>query len=245
MIPKPDPHEALYQRVREQGLGSWNALRGIPDMEPAVERFLADVLEQTWVPRTGAALELGCGTGPMSRWLHGRGWDVTGMDISPTAIALAEEQSSDLPIRFFQGNGAHMADVGDASMDLALDGQCLHCLVAEEDREGFFRNAARVLRPGGCLVLITMVRPLLRAEFRQTHGFLRNNRVYMPAPGAEDYAGLLLEGDRRWIPTRYLAHWREILGTLKASGFKPLLMRLNLCHEGDPLSYLACASRRC
>jgi 2-polyprenyl-3-methyl-5-hydroxy-6-metoxy-1,4-benzoquinol methylase len=34
----------------------------------------------------GRALDLGCGEGGDSLWLAGQGWDVTGVDISTTAI---------------------------------------------------------------------------------------------------------------------------------------------------------------
>ena len=41
----------------------------------------------------GTVLEAGCGTGADARWLAARGWDVTAVDISPTAIARARASS--------------------------------------------------------------------------------------------------------------------------------------------------------
>lgn len=40
----------------------------------------------------GTALDTGCGTGTEVRWLVERGWDVTGADISPTALAIASRR---------------------------------------------------------------------------------------------------------------------------------------------------------
>ena len=37
-----------------------------------------------WAP--GAALDIGCGEGDDALWLAGRGWKVTGVDLSPTAV---------------------------------------------------------------------------------------------------------------------------------------------------------------
>ncbi len=39
----------------------------------------------------GRALDLGCGEGGDALWLAERGWTVTGLDISPTALARAEQ----------------------------------------------------------------------------------------------------------------------------------------------------------
>ena len=49
----------------------------------------------------GTALDLGCGVGQNSIWLAERGWSVTGLDISPSAIAAAQEAAGpDLEARF-------------------------------------------------------------------------------------------------------------------------------------------------
>ena len=41
-------------------------------------------LAADWTP--GAALDIGCGEGDDALWLAGRGWEVTGVDLSPTAV---------------------------------------------------------------------------------------------------------------------------------------------------------------
>ncbi len=241
MNPDNDAHEDQYRLIRERGLGSWNALRGLPDIEPAVERFLTDALEQSWVPASGAALELGCGTGPLSRWLHARGWEVT----SATAIELARSQSRGLPIRYLQESATRLSSIADVAMDLVLDGQCLHCITDDGEREAYFREAARVLRPGGCLLLLSMARPVLAARFRALHGPLRQGRVYRESASRDDAAGSIRIDGRNWVPVRCLEHWRLLLQRLKGAGLEPRLIRLNNCHPEDPLSYLACAACRC
>ena len=72
--------------MKERGVRSWNE-RGVGGqpvraVDPDAERFLDDVLAQTWAPRAGRALELGCGTGPMLRWLAERGFRGVGIDVS-------------------------------------------------------------------------------------------------------------------------------------------------------------------
>ena len=41
-------------------------------------------LAADWTP--GTALDIGCGEGDDALWLAARGWDVTGADLSPTAV---------------------------------------------------------------------------------------------------------------------------------------------------------------
>ncbi|MBG6216302.1 SAM-dependent methyltransferase [Arthrobacter sp. CAN_A6] len=50
------------------------------------------VTEAQEVP-PGRALDVGCGEGADAIWLAGRGWQVTGVDISPVALARAREQA--------------------------------------------------------------------------------------------------------------------------------------------------------
>lgn len=45
--------------------------------------------------QTGTALDAGCGTGADAVWLARQGWEVTAVDISPTAVGKAERLSAD------------------------------------------------------------------------------------------------------------------------------------------------------
>jgi 2-polyprenyl-3-methyl-5-hydroxy-6-metoxy-1,4-benzoquinol methylase len=53
------------------------------------------VLELASTLEIGSALDLGCGAGQNSTWLAELGWSVTGIDVAPSAIALAEQTARD------------------------------------------------------------------------------------------------------------------------------------------------------
>lgn len=98
----------------------------------------------------GRAVDFGCGTGNYAIWLAGQGFSVTGIDLSPTAVALARKKAAarGVACRFV------VADVlGDlrevaGPFDVAVDWELLHH-IAPDDRPRYVSNVARLLRPGG------------------------------------------------------------------------------------------------
>lgn len=52
------------------------------------------LLDETRDLKPGTALDAGCGAGAEAIWLASQGWTVTGADISPAALAFAEERAA-------------------------------------------------------------------------------------------------------------------------------------------------------
>jgi len=87
-VKKPyESHEIAYQKMRQLGIKQWggkgSGTKGSFSYE--TKRFLKDVLSQPWAPKGGKAVEFGCGTGPIIRWICERGFSGLGLDISKTA----------------------------------------------------------------------------------------------------------------------------------------------------------------
>ena len=103
----------------------------------------------------GRALDLGCGEGADALWLASKGWDVIGVDISPTAVgrAAAEAAAQGLEQRVrFEATDLSSWD-SDHSFDLVTSA-FLHSPV-ELPRQDILRRASAFVVPGGHLLVIT------------------------------------------------------------------------------------------
>lgn len=101
----------------------------------------------------GRALDLGCGTGTNVRYLAEHGWQVTGIDYVPRAIARARRRLRGVPAQLLVGDVSRLEALPlQPPYDLALDVGCLHSL-APQARAGYAAGLARVLRPGARYLL--------------------------------------------------------------------------------------------
>jgi SAM-dependent methyltransferase len=128
--------------------------------DPDMERFFQTglrVVEEAFIdaPVKPAgrqlAVEIGSGLGRVSAALAGQFDKVIGVDISPEMIRRAEQLVSDPGVTFTVGNGVDMKPVPDRSADLVVTFTVFQHLPEKALIEGYVRDAARVLKPGGVL----------------------------------------------------------------------------------------------
>lgn len=129
-----DGYETWSRRYDDPGNGFF-------DLENPVVRPWLDA-----VPR-GVAIDVGCGTGRQTAYLHEIGHDVRGFDGSTHMLALARAK---LPNVAFEVAQVDDLPVDDASVDLVT---CFIALTHVQDLDRVFEEFARVLRPGGALVI--------------------------------------------------------------------------------------------
>ena len=89
------------------------------------------------------ALEIGCGEGRVSRDLRVRGYEVTGLDVSPTLAGAARE--ADPGGTYVVGDAATLP-FEDGAFDLVVS---YNSLIDLDDMPGAVAEAGRVLRRGG------------------------------------------------------------------------------------------------
>jgi SAM-dependent methyltransferase len=112
-------------------------------------KALVDLIENGEV-KPCRAIDLGCGAGNYAIYLASTGFDVTGVDISPTAIRIAKENAKEKGVK----SNFLVADVlGDlhevkGTFDFAYDWELLHHIFPEE-RKKYVKNVYKVLNLRG------------------------------------------------------------------------------------------------
>ncbi|HWP42667.1 MAG TPA: class I SAM-dependent methyltransferase [Blastocatellia bacterium] len=111
---------------------------------PAIESLAPDVSRKR-------VLDIGCGSGAYSLWFAERGAEVTGIDLSPVMVALAEEKARQrrLDMRLRAGDVKEGLPFEDGEFDIVFSATMLHYV---EDLGGLFKEAARVMKRGGRLI---------------------------------------------------------------------------------------------
>lgn len=107
------------------------------------------------LPPGGTAVDLGCGTGGDLLALAARTGDpaarFVGLDASEASVAKAAAAAAgDARVGFRREHLGGVLPLADSSVDAVYSHNLLECLA---DRDGFAREAARILRPGGTAVI--------------------------------------------------------------------------------------------
>jgi len=96
------------------------------------------------------AIDLGCGAGNYAIYLAGRGFEVTGVDFSPTAIRIAKENTERKGVKcnFFVADVVDKLDNLNQTWDFVYDWGLLHHIFPEQ-RQKYIENVSRILNPKG------------------------------------------------------------------------------------------------
>jgi SAM-dependent methyltransferase len=163
--------------------------------------FQAEVLEalRERVARTGLSggklIEFGCATGEIVRGFLERGWEATGVDISPTAVAAARERG---PGEFLVHDLSQPLAASLGPFDVVLDGYAYHFQIGDA-RKVYLANARRCLRPDGWLVL--------------------NSNVGDPMSDLIDFDPETRVSRMDGVPMNYYAELSELEDELREAGF--------------------------
>lgn len=132
-----------------EGYTAWSESYDGPNpMIEVEERVCNPILERVAAETDGGvALDAGCGTGRKSATLVALGYDVVGTDLTP---AMLDHARANVAGATFLEGAFEALPVDDASVDLVVSSLAV-CHV--EDLAPVFAEFARVLRPGGLVVV--------------------------------------------------------------------------------------------
>ncbi len=114
--------------------------------------ILVEYVEKAAIPK-GKALDLCCGAGTNTIYLAENGFDVVGIDVSPTAIEYAQAKAAQAHINvpFIVESFLDLSFESNI-FDFVFDMGCFHH-VEPEDREKFITGIHRVLKRSGLYML--------------------------------------------------------------------------------------------
>lgn len=160
--------------LRRLGLNRWfftlMYLRGRPpwDSGTTPPELVAAVEGAEALP-AGRALDIGCGTGTNSLYLARHGWDVTGVDFVPQAIARARRKASAAgeiagAVRFVRGDATRLdaLELG-LPCTLLFDQGCLHGIPAA-GQQRYAAGLARAAAPGALYLLYAFAPRILGTQ---------------------------------------------------------------------------------
>jgi SAM-dependent methyltransferase len=212
---------------------------GVADAYAASRPTYPDALFRWLAQRVGAsahAWDAGCGSGQASVGLIAHIAHVTATDPSARQIAAATPHSRIT----YAVTGERCPQLADASIDLITVAQALHWF----DRDAFYAEVARVLRPGGTLAVWTygLTRVSPDVDTLVDDLYTRVLSAYWPAERRhvdDQYAHIGFPYDRAAVPAFAMevrwtaAQFVEYLGTWSA------VAAYRATHDRDPLATMA------
>ncbi len=192
-------HDSQYKRFKAEGMNGWND----EETWQAWKTEILALIASDGFPKSGKVLELGCGAGDVALLFAEKGYQVSGIDIAPTAIEWAREKAirAGLRAEFEVGDVTNLGRWENGTFDIVVDGHCLHCIIGK-DRSEVLKETYRVLKPGGIFYVSTMCGEPKEPEV------LKN---YDPESRCMVYSG---------VAGRYFGRAEDIIKEIEKAGFK-------------------------
>lgn len=151
-------------------------------------------------------IDVGCGTGNHALRLSRLGYEVTGVDVSPTMLKIAKEKDKEAKIKFIQGDMKKLEKIvpKGQKFDAAIClGQTFYHLITNRDMQAFLDGLHKILRKNGLFIFNARNGRKIREEYL--------NKLFLDHMIIEEKLQLLLLAyNTRHPRNRNVIIWRPI-----------------------------------
>lgn len=232
-------HEKVYQDLKEKGFVSWDKDTDLSALwSHQINRHLKLFLNQQLISFNNLdVLDLGTGTGTCALFCAKEGAKVIGVDISASAIKIAEKNRSllNLTAEFF------VADIlllhFGKKVDLVCESSLLHCLVGNTDRQQFYKIVKQHLKNDGHFFIHTMVKSPDMSSLMNDY-FLMEGDILYSLGIAEIVEGRKTFNGKSYFPHRTIKNLSDLKDEINEAGFQIVCSQL-VSEKGDPDNFIA------
>lgn len=226
-------HENAYVNLKKNKYISWDRKKDVNELfQHEINRHLEKDLTQFFDDfENNTALDVGTGTGTGALYLARRGFKVTAVDYSKTAIEMARKNAEalNLSVKFFQDDFLDSKVI--EQFDLIIDSSFLHCIVKKEDRANCFQKIKNCLNSNGKIFIHTMIQSDDMSEMLdKDYLFLKENVLWSTGPDRWEMDWQQVDGHRVFAH-RYIASLNDLLDEFAQFGFKILASRLEILNR--------------
>ena len=143
----------MFRAMYRFGFKPWD--RGVSPPE------LKELIEGPNARAASRALDVGCGTGTNTVYMARHGWEATGVDFVPKAIATAKAKASEAAVaaRFIVGDVTRLGELGlGDGYTLLLDMGCLHS-ISTARRDAYVSGVTAASAPGADFLVWGFYKP--------------------------------------------------------------------------------------
>ena len=231
-----ESHEDAYKEIKKNNLSSWDELCGqsetslcsnprFPDRCPetfenfCMKEYLVTALDRIKPVSNARVLDIGCGTGPVACFLAQQGCNVDGIDVSQTAIEIAQAKAKGLglDIHYSVDDICSISKTGSDIYDIVIDTHCMHCITYDSDRHAALANVFRLLKKGGYFIMETMS---IEDTALWPHDGRIDEQGIVWREVKEDYPYETVKFENKhWICTRRVMHPSDLENELRQTDF--------------------------
>lgn len=143
---------------------------------PAAARFFDTVIKKYGIENSVSLLELGCGTGSLTKELCALGYDMTALDLSPEMLSFASSKITDNKVLFLCQDMTDFEFYGSVGAIVCyLDG--INYILSESGLKKLFSLVHNYLEPGGVFVFDVNTEYKFRSVFADRDFFLDEGNV--------------------------------------------------------------------